>query len=160
MTRTTTVAHCALALCFLIPPRLLRAPSRRPCTHRIGKRSPAKRRTTTSFSTLSPASIIRLIAPELLQPQFSLVREAGLKMVLRFVYNDRDKAVDARPDWALRHLEQLHPALQCNNDVLPRDRMVQLRTPELKAWLSLHAVPGDLLLSNFMRRRPHPCRCS
>lgn len=62
------------------------------------------------------------IAPaklELLQLQFRAVRAAGLKMMLRFAYNDSDNGVDAPPERALAHLEQLvGPVLNRNSDVL------------------------------------------
>ena len=61
------------------------------------------------------------IAPaklELLEQQFRAVRVAGLKMVLRFAYNDSDNGVDAPPERALAHLAQLRPVLNRNSDVL------------------------------------------
>jgi hypothetical protein len=108
-----------------------------------------------------------------LQRGLDAVRAAGLKIVLRFVYNDGFDE-DAPLAWVLQHIEQLTPTLQANADVilvlqagfigawgewhsstnhllddvatqraildaelaaLPPDRMVQLRTPLLKAGM-------------------------
>jgi hypothetical protein len=220
MTRTSTVAHFALALSFLIPPRLLGAPQpaaplapdrqavvsyapddsdffnpERGFYHQVDCSSgPLRPAQLQQYRTAQRDSLVLCvfllseaveaeIAParlELLQRQFSLVREAGLKMVLRFAYNNSDNGVDAPPELALRHLDQLRPVLRRNSDVLavmqagfigswgewantinygngnlsaenwrdrkllldkildvlPRDRMVQLRTPELKYRLT------------------------
>ncbi|MFN3763203.1 MAG: DUF4832 domain-containing protein, partial [Anaerolineae bacterium] len=53
---------------------------------------------------------------------FSLVRQAGLKAIVRFSYNDGetypDPAPDASLEQALRHIEQLAPVLEANKDVI------------------------------------------
>jgi hypothetical protein len=108
-----------------------------------------------------------------LQRGLDAVRDAGLKIVLRFVYNDGFDE-DASRDWVLHHIGQLAPVWQANADVilvlqagfvgawgewhsstnhllddvatqrtivdaelaaLPSDRMLQLRTPLLKAGM-------------------------
>lgn len=49
---------------------------------------------------------------------FAAVRDAGIKVVLRFVYNDSADGVDA-PKWAmLAHIDQLRPVLMRNADVI------------------------------------------
>ncbi|WP_033343164.1 DUF4832 domain-containing protein [Catenuloplanes japonicus] len=53
-----------------------------------------------------------------LQQQFTTVRAAGLKMVLRFAYTDLEDGADATKDRVLAHLDQLRPYLQANADVI------------------------------------------
>lgn len=49
---------------------------------------------------------------------FEAVRDAGIKVVLRFVYNDAADGADA-PKWAmLAHIDQLRPLLQKHADVI------------------------------------------
>ena len=50
--------------------------------------------------------------------QFSAVRSAGLKMVLRFAYTDNESGDDAAPATVLRHIAQLKPYLRDNSDVI------------------------------------------
>lgn len=58
----------------------------------------------------------RLLAD--LDAGFEAVRDAGIKVVLRFVYNDTADGLDA-PKWAvLAHIDQLRPTLQKNADVI------------------------------------------
>ncbi len=48
-----------------------------------------------------------------------VLREMGLKCVLRFAYTERESdKVDATPEWVKRHLEQLKPHLAANKDVI------------------------------------------
>lgn len=48
-----------------------------------------------------------------------VLREHGLKCVLRFAYTESEKDnVDAKPEWVKRHLEQLKPHLAKNADVI------------------------------------------
>jgi hypothetical protein len=54
----------------------------------------------------------------LLQQQFDATRAAGVKMVLRFAYNDIGNATDAPLTRMLRHMDQLKPILTRNSDVL------------------------------------------
>lgn len=115
-----------------------------------------------------------------LREQLATVRDAGLKMVLRFAYTTSTDGDDAPKDRVLAHLDQLAPILRDSSDViavmqggfigawgewyytqnfgnagsvseadwanrkavvdklltvLPKDRMVQLRTPKFKRTL-------------------------
>ena len=58
----------------------------------------------------------------LFDQQAAAVRDAGLKMVLRFAYTDEDEGpeagVDATVDQVLAHLDQLAPHLRANSDVI------------------------------------------
>lgn len=54
----------------------------------------------------------------LFQRQMDAVRQAGMKVVLRFAYNYSDNAQDARPDLLAEHLDQLRPYLERNSDVI------------------------------------------
>jgi hypothetical protein len=57
-----------------------------------------------------------------IQRDFNLVRQHGMKMVIRFSYTfneaSTDGYADTTLDWMLRHIEQLKPVLQRNVDVL------------------------------------------
>ena len=47
------------------------------------------------------------------------LRDMGLKCVLRFAYTERESdKVDATPEWVHRHLQQLKPHLEANEDVI------------------------------------------
>ena len=47
------------------------------------------------------------------------LRDLGLKCVLRFAYTERESdKEDAKPAWAVRHMEQLKPHLAANADVI------------------------------------------
>ena len=47
------------------------------------------------------------------------LRDHGLKCVLRFAYTENENDnVDAKPEWAQRHMEQLQPHLAKNTDVI------------------------------------------
>lgn len=54
----------------------------------------------------------------LLQQQFDIARAAGVKIVLRFAYNNSDNATDAPLSVMLNHMDQLKPYLQNNEDVI------------------------------------------
>jgi len=48
-----------------------------------------------------------------------VLRDMGLKCVLRFAYTERENdKEDAKPAWAIRHMEQLKPHLAANADVI------------------------------------------
>lgn len=53
---------------------------------------------------------------------FNTVREAGLKVIVRFAYTNgpdiNPPYGDAAKEWILRHVEQLRPVLQANSDVI------------------------------------------
>ncbi|MEV4474340.1 DUF4832 domain-containing protein [Nonomuraea sp. NPDC049504] len=53
-----------------------------------------------------------------LQQQFDTVRQAGLKMILRFAYTTSEDGADAPKDRVLAHLDQLAPYLRANQDVI------------------------------------------
>jgi hypothetical protein len=57
-----------------------------------------------------------------MQADFDTVRQAGLKMVVRFAYTNgpdmNPPYGDAPKEWILRHIEQLRPVLQANSDVI------------------------------------------
>ena len=55
---------------------------------------------------------------DLLQRQMDEVRQAGMKVVLRFAYNYSDTGDDAPRDLLLEHMEQLRPILARNSDVI------------------------------------------
>ena len=67
-------------------------------------------------SDLPPAYLAALAA------RFQAVRQAGLKVILRFAYNEGETYPDPAPDAALpqllRHIEQLAPVLAENKDVI------------------------------------------
>lgn len=65
------------------------------------------------------------IAPEFLERldrNMDIVREAGAKVILRFSYayhhNTKKKPWDAKPEWAIRHMDQLSPYLMKHADVI------------------------------------------
>lgn len=138
---------------------------------------------------------IRPATLALFQRQMDAVRQAGMKVVLRFAYNYTDNAQDARRELLIIHLDQLRPYLDRNSDiiavvqagfigswgewansrhygsgtlteqnwrdrklvfdklleVLPENRMVQLRTPDFKYRL---AGAGVLTSKDAFRRTP------
>ncbi|MBO4585217.1 MAG: DUF4832 domain-containing protein [Bacteroidales bacterium] len=57
---------------------------------------------------------------DMIQKSFDALREAGIKCVLRFAYQNSEssKPWDAPVDVVLRHVEQLKPLLQKNEDVI------------------------------------------
>jgi hypothetical protein len=46
------------------------------------------------------------------------IRQAGLKAVLRFAYNDANNPTDAKPAMVATHLDQFKPYIQSNKDVI------------------------------------------
>lgn len=65
------------------------------------------------------------IAPEfldLISANMKVLREGGVKCVLRFAYKtdmyETGHPWDAQPEWVHRHIEQLKPVLQQNSDVI------------------------------------------
>jgi hypothetical protein len=57
-----------------------------------------------------------------LPAHFQLARDAGIKLIVRFSYNDGPSAPNTEPDapleQVLRHIEQLAPILEANQDVI------------------------------------------
>ena len=63
-------------------------------------------------------SPISQTALNLFQQQMNTVRQAGLKAIVRFAYNDNNSPVDATPSMVNTHLTQLAPYLAANKDVI------------------------------------------
>jgi len=57
-------------------------------------------------------------ALDLFQQQMTTVRNAGMKAIVRFAYNDNNNPADATPSMVNTHLTQLAPYLQANKDVI------------------------------------------
>jgi hypothetical protein len=57
---------------------------------------------------------------EQLNNDFNIIRQAGMKLVLRFQYTEKSTSPygDAEPEIVKRHIEQLKPYLQENSDVI------------------------------------------
>jgi len=53
-----------------------------------------------------------------IQTGFDLAREAGVKTIFCVSYGDRVGAEDASKEWVFRHLDQLKPLLERNEDVI------------------------------------------
>lgn len=55
-----------------------------------------------------------------IQDAFNNLREGGGKAIVRFAYknNENDRPWDATEQWVLRHIQQVKPILQANEDVL------------------------------------------
>ncbi len=74
---------------------------------------------------------------------FSLVRQAGLKAIIRFSYNDGETypnpAPDASLEQALRHIQQLAPVLEANRDVI-----AWFEAGFIGAWGEWHTSAGGL----------------
>jgi hypothetical protein len=88
----------------------------------------------------------------LFQHQMDSVRQAGLKVVLRFAYNYSDSAEDASRDLLLAHLEQLRPYLERNADVI-----AVLQAGFIGSWgewaKSRHFGSGELSEDNWRDRK-------
>jgi len=73
---------------------------------------------------------------------FSAVRGSGVKSIVRFAYNDGpfpNSEPDASLEKILRHIEQLQPVLQNNNDVI-----VWMEAGFIGAWGEWHASTNEL----------------
>ncbi len=53
-----------------------------------------------------------------LEAAFDRVRQAGIKVVLRFVYNDDENGADAPASRVIEHVHSLAPVLQANKDAI------------------------------------------
>ncbi|MDO9303502.1 MAG: DUF4832 domain-containing protein, partial [Anaerolineales bacterium] len=96
--------------------------------------------------------------------RFQLARDAGIKLILRFSYNDGPSAPNTEPDaplaQVLRHIEQLAPVLEANKDVI-----VWFEAGFIGAWGEWHsstngldsdenkAIIRDALLAHFPQDR-------
>jgi hypothetical protein len=54
----------------------------------------------------------------LMSTDFSLMRSAGVKCILRFAYSSSETEADAPLSTILRHLDQLRPVFEANSDVI------------------------------------------
>ena len=84
-----------------------------------------------------PASLLAEI-----DAAFGRVRQAGIKVVLRFTYNSGpypDSEPDASKEWVLRHISQLTPTLQKNADVI-----AWLEAGFIGAWGEWHTSTNGL----------------
>lgn len=74
---------------------------------------------------------------------FDLARQAGVKTILRFMYNNGETYPNPAPDaslpQALRHIEQIGPVLEANKDVI-----VWLEAGFIGAWGEWHTSASGL----------------
>jgi hypothetical protein len=108
------------------------------------------------------------LSPEYLNAlatRFQAVRQAGIKVILRFNYNEGetypDPAPDALREQVLRHIEQLAPVLEVNKDVI-----AWIEAGFIGAWGEWHtsasgldtpankATIRDALFAHFPQDRP------
>ncbi|MCY2994676.1 MAG: DUF4874 domain-containing protein [Planctomycetota bacterium] len=79
---------------------------------------------------------------DLLQRSLDMLRRNGLKAILRFAYEkDMNVKYGPKPEWTLKHIEQLQPVLQKNVDVI-----YVLQAGFIGAWGEWHSathVPQD-----------------
>ncbi len=76
---------------------------------------------------------------ELIADDLSTVRDAGIKCLLRFAYNERIGDPDAPIDVVLGHMEQLKPILSANADVI-----AVVQAGFVGSWGEWHASTNDL----------------
>ncbi len=78
-----------------------------------------------------------------LNAHFQLARDAGIKLIVRFSYNDGPSAPNTEPDapleQVLRHIEQLAPILEANKDVI-----AWLEAGFIGAWGEWHSSTNGL----------------
>lgn len=74
---------------------------------------------------------------EELDASFDVVRDAGLKVILRFAYNFGPPDPDAPLDRILQHIDQLAPVLRANADVI-----AVLQAGFIGAWGEWHSSPN------------------
>ncbi|MFZ5878199.1 MAG: DUF4832 domain-containing protein, partial [Chloroflexota bacterium] len=120
---------------------------------------------TLAYTTLGKLEAYRDrdLPPEYLNAlpaHFQLARNAGIKFIVRFSYNDGPSAPNTEPDatlaQVLRHIEQLAPILEANKDVI-----AWFEAGFIGAWGEWHsstngldsdenkAIIRDALLANF-----------
>ena len=75
----------------------------------------------------------------MIRDDFAILREAGVKCVLRFAYSQGIGEPDAPIDLVLKHLDQLKPILTDNADVI-----ATVQTGFVGAWGEWHASTNDL----------------
>ncbi len=77
---------------------------------------------------------------ERLQRGFNAVRESGVKVILRFVYNNgNNRGPDTRLDWMTRHISQLQAVLRDNADVI-----AVVQAGFIGAWGEWHSSTNGL----------------
>jgi hypothetical protein len=74
-----------------------------------------------------------------LDAAFAAVRNAGLKVLPRFQYNDDGGGVDAPLDRVLAHIDQLAPTIRANSDVI-----AVFQAGFVGAWGEWHSSTNDL----------------
>ncbi len=80
-----------------------------------------------------------------LSNQFELLREAGIKVILRFAYNQGPiNAKDASKEQILKHIAQIKPILQENSDVI-----AVVQAGFIGAWGEWHSSSNNLLNNNL-----------
>jgi Domain of unknown function (DUF4832)/Domain of unknown function (DUF4874) len=75
----------------------------------------------------------------IIQNDFAIIREAGVKCVLRFAYSQGIGEPDAPIDIVLKHMDQLAPILRDNADVI-----ATVQTGFIGAWGEWHASTNNL----------------
>lgn len=70
---------------------------------------------------------------------FSLIRLAGMKAVIRFAYSSNIGEADAPLNIVLRHIEQIKPILKENSDVI-----LVMQTGFIGAWGEMHSSTNGL----------------
>jgi len=76
---------------------------------------------------------------DLIRGDFEVMREAGVKCILRFAYSEAIGEPDAPIDMVLSHMDQLAPILSANADVI-----LTAQTGFVGAWGEGHASTNDL----------------
>ena len=76
---------------------------------------------------------------EMIRNDFAIMREAGVKCILRFAYSEEIGKPDAPIDVVLEHMEQLKPIIKDNADVI-----LTAQGGFVGAWGEWHASTNDL----------------
>ncbi len=76
---------------------------------------------------------------EMIRNDFAIMREAGVKCILRFAYSEEIGKPDAPIDVVLKHMEQLAPIIKDNADVI-----LTAQGGFVGAWGEWHASTNDL----------------
>lgn len=76
---------------------------------------------------------------KLISDDFKLIREQGLKVILRFAYTDSIGGEDVSLEWALKHITQLGPLIKSNEDVV-----AFMQAGFIGAWGEWHSSSNHL----------------
>lgn len=76
---------------------------------------------------------------ESISDDFELIREHGLKVIVRFAYTDDIEGDDAPLAIVLRHIDQLSSLLRCNEDIIPF-----FQAGFIGAWGEWHSSSNNL----------------